>query len=92
MCVYDCVDPLPLTPQLYTICVDNCVDPLPLLSAAQVKPDGTYIKPPDSKITYGTMVYVRAGIVVMVARALARTVTIATRYSVVRRQGKPNEG
>ena len=38
------------------------------------------------------MVYVRAGIVIVVAKELAKTITIATRYSVVRRQGKPDEG
>ena len=62
------------------------------VSSLQVKPDGTYIKPPTAKITYGTMSYVRAGIVIMSARSLAKTVTIATRYSVVRRQGQPDEG
>ncbi len=68
------------------------LDDLSDLLYPQVKPDGTYIKPPSAKIAYGTMVYVRAGIAVMVARALAKTVTIATRYSVVRRQGQPDEG
>lgn len=38
------------------------------------------------------MVYVRAAIVMLVARGLAKTVTIATRYSVVRRQGQPDVG
>ena len=57
-----------------------------------MKPDGTYVKPPVAKIAYGTMIFVRAGIVIMVARSLAKTVTIATRYSVVRRQGQPDEG
>lgn len=63
-----------------------------LMRYSQVTPDGTYIKPPSSKITYGTMVMVRSGIVIYVARALSKAVTIATRYSVVRRQGQPEEG
>ena len=55
-------------------------------------PDGTYVKPPSDKITYGTMVMVRSGIVMFVALALSRAVTIATRYSVVRRQGQVEPG
>ena len=35
---------------------------------------------------------VRSGIVIYVALALSRAVTIATRYSVVRRQGQPEPG
>lgn len=58
----------------------------------KVRPDGSYVKPPTAKITYGTMVMVRSGIVMMMARSLAKTVTIATRYSVVRRQGQSEEG
>ena len=54
-----------------------------------MKPDGTYLKPPRAKIAYGTMVMVRAGIVWFAARAgLAKAVTVATRYSAVRRQGQ----
>ena len=59
---------------------------------SKVRPDGSYVQPPTSKITYGTMVMVRSGIVVFAARSLAKCVTIATRYSVVRRQGQPVEG
>ena len=58
----------------------------------KVTPDGTYIKPPTDKITYGTMVQIRSGLVIFTGRALARAVTIATRYSVVRRQGQPEPG
>lgn len=54
----------------------------------QVAPDGTYFKPQSNKITYGTMVMVRSGIVIFTALGLAKAVTIATRYSVVRRQGE----
>lgn len=63
-----------------------------LMKYAQVAPDGTYSKPPTDKITYGTMVQVRSGIVIYTADALARAVTIATRYSVVRRQGGADPG
>ena len=58
----------------------------------QVAPDGVYSKPPFDKITYGTMVQVRSGIVIYCARALSKAVTIAIRYSVVRRQGQETAG
>ncbi len=63
-----------------------------LMKYAQVAPDGTYSKPPTDKITYGTMVQVRSGIVIFTAGALSKAVTIATRYSVVRRQGQAAPG
>lgn len=63
-----------------------------LMKYAKVAPDGTYSKPPTDKITYGTMVQIRSGIVIMMAKCLARTITIATRYSVVRRQGESESG
>ena len=58
----------------------------------QVMPDGTYVKPPVAKAAYGTMVGIRSGIVIFTGRGLARAVTIATRYSVVRRQGENPKG
>ncbi|KAI9019467.1 hypothetical protein CLU79DRAFT_758946 [Phycomyces nitens] len=48
---------------------------------------GNYIKPPNSKLTYGTMVYVRANIVLESRYVLARAATVAIRYSAVRSQG-----
>ncbi|CAI2172948.1 9687_t:CDS:2 [Funneliformis geosporum] len=47
---------------------------------------GEYIRPPNDKLSYGTMVFVRAMIVTGVRVALARAATIAIRYSAVRRQ------
>lgn len=41
------------------------------------------------KLTYGTMVFVRVTLVYEVAFNLAKAVTIATRYSAVRRQSQP---
>ena len=58
----------------------------------QVTPDGTYIKPPNEKISYGTMVLVRSGLIYHAGWSLSKAVTIATRYSVVRRQGQPDPG
>ncbi|KAI8142051.1 acyl-CoA dehydrogenase/oxidase [Fennellomyces sp. T-0311] len=54
---------------------------------AQVKPgSGEYIKPPNSKLSYGGMVYVRANIVNGTSHALARAATVSVRYAAVRRQ------
>eukprot|EP01118_Nematostelium_gracile_P014776 TRINITY_DN5834_c0_g1_i3.p1 TRINITY_DN5834_c0_g1~~TRINITY_DN5834_c0_g1_i3.p1 ORF type:complete len:661 (+),score=163.65 TRINITY_DN5834_c0_g1_i3:142-2124(+) len=58
-----------------------------LMRFAKVSPEGTYSKPPHDKIAYGTMLYVRVGIVFMCFRAIAQAVTVATRYSAIRRQG-----
>ncbi|PVU94900.1 hypothetical protein BB561_002193 [Smittium simulii] len=41
----------------------------------------------DPRVTYSTMVFVRAGIVNTMGRELAKAVTIATRYTAVRKQG-----
>lgn len=45
-----------------------------------------------SKINYGSMVYARVMIVSRCAVPLAKAVTIATRYSVIRRQSGKTEG
>ncbi|XP_037347341.1 peroxisomal acyl-coenzyme A oxidase 1 isoform X2 [Talpa occidentalis] len=64
-----------------------------LMKYAQVKPDGTYVKPPSKKLTYGTMVFVRSFLVGEAARSLSKACTIAIRYSAVRHQSeiKPDE-
>jgi len=59
---------------------------------SQVASDGTYTKPPKSKLTYGTMTLVRAFIVKNCAYWLARCCTIAVRYSAVRRQSEIRPG
>jgi len=61
---------------------------------SQVLPDGTYVAPRRefSKLSYGTMVYVRAIIVVRASVALAKACTIAIRYSAVRRQFSEEDG
>eukprot|EP01129_Flabellula_baltica_P014140 TRINITY_DN6718_c0_g1_i1.p1 TRINITY_DN6718_c0_g1~~TRINITY_DN6718_c0_g1_i1.p1 ORF type:complete len:662 (-),score=162.81 TRINITY_DN6718_c0_g1_i1:13-1998(-) len=58
-----------------------------LMKYAQVTPEGEYIRPPNSKLVYGTMVMVRAGITISSAEFLSKAITIAIRYSCVRRQG-----
>lgn len=61
-------------------------------SVHQVEPDGTYVKPPSTKLTYGTMVFIRSMIVADSARALAKSSTIAIRYSAVRHQSEIRPG
>ncbi|KAI8438110.1 hypothetical protein MSG28_010742 [Choristoneura fumiferana] len=64
-----------------------------LMKNSQILKDGTFISSPNSKLTYGTMVYIRVSILGTMANTLGRAVTIATRYAAVRRQSqpKPNE-
>lgn len=57
-----------------------------LMKNAQILADGTYVKAPSSVLTYGTMMFVRVVILRDVSNYLSKAVTIATRYSAVRRQ------
>ncbi|XP_063149124.1 peroxisomal acyl-coenzyme A oxidase 1 isoform X1 [Candoia aspera] len=63
-----------------------------LMKHAKVEPDGTYVKPLNAKLTYGTMVFIRSMIVGDAARSLARACTIAIRYSAVRHQSELQPG
>ncbi|XP_075210147.1 acyl-coenzyme A oxidase 1-like [Lycorma delicatula] len=64
-----------------------------LMKNAKVLKDGTYLKSPSDKLAYGTMIFVRVAIVRGVAASyLAKAVTIATRYSAVRRQSELKQG
>ncbi|XP_030638493.1 peroxisomal acyl-coenzyme A oxidase 1 isoform X1 [Chanos chanos] len=63
-----------------------------LMKYAQVQPDGTYVKPPSDKLTYGTMVFIRSMIVGESSRALSKACTIAIRYSAVRHQSEIRPG
>ncbi|KAF9188387.1 hypothetical protein BGZ51_000633 [Haplosporangium sp. Z 767] len=58
-----------------------------LAKYSSIKPGtGEYIKPPNAKLSYGTMVLIRASLVGSARNGLAKAVTIATRYSAIRRQ------
>ena len=57
-----------------------------LMKYSQVTEDGKYIRPPHSKLSYGTMVRVRVGIILEAYLELGRALTIAIRYSAVRKQ------
>ncbi|RIB24523.1 acyl-CoA dehydrogenase/oxidase [Gigaspora rosea] len=50
------------------------------------KGTGEYKNPPNEKLSYGTMVFVRSIIILGAGLALARAATISVRYSAVRRQ------
>ncbi|XP_073957081.1 acyl-coenzyme A oxidase 1-like [Choristoneura fumiferana] len=63
-----------------------------LMKHAQVLEDGTYVKSRNSKLNYGAMVFVRVVIVYDMVNYLSRAVTIATRYSAVRRQSQLRPG
>lgn len=69
------------------------------MGLAEVTREGQYVKKGGSgseKVLYGAMLDVRAGLVEKAAITLARAVTIAVRYSAVRKQGfappGPGEG
>ncbi|KAF9581508.1 hypothetical protein BGW38_001447 [Lunasporangiospora selenospora] len=58
-----------------------------LAKYSSVKPGtGEYVQPPNAKLSYGTMVLIRASLVGGARRGMAKAVTIATRYSAIRRQ------
>ncbi|CAK1601683.1 unnamed protein product [Parnassius mnemosyne] len=64
-----------------------------LMKNSKVLEDGTYVNVTSSKLTYGTMMFVRVMLVHDVCNYMAKAVTIATRYSAVRRQSqlRPDE-
>jgi acyl-CoA oxidase len=62
-----------------------------LMKHAKLDEDGTYHPPPVAKAAYGTMVFVRADIVQNASLFLKKAVTIAVRYSAVRRQSGADE-
>ncbi|KAE9346086.1 hypothetical protein PF008_g8464 [Phytophthora fragariae] len=55
---------------------------------AKVLPDGTFIKPPSSKLVYLTMTQIRAYLILKLGLALGAATTITTRFSAVRVQGR----
>ncbi|KAI6236614.1 Acyl-coenzyme A oxidase [Aphelenchoides besseyi] len=61
-----------------------------LMRYAKVKPNGEYVKPKHSKLGYGSMIFVRSIMIRDQAMQLGAAVTIATRYSSIRRQGTIN--
>ncbi|XP_033727591.1 peroxisomal acyl-coenzyme A oxidase 1-like [Pecten maximus] len=63
-----------------------------LMRYSQVLEDGTYVRPSNARISYGTMTLIRVGIVTTVSRCLAQACVIAVRYSAVRRQTEVSPG
>eukprot|EP00054_Salpingoeca_dolichothecata_P039138 m.15414 g.15414 ORF g.15414 m.15414 type:complete len:660 (+) comp9727_c0_seq1:41-2020(+) len=58
-----------------------------LMGYAKVTPEGQYVPPKHAKVGYATMIHVRANIIMGSSLALSRGLTIAIRYSIVRKQG-----
>lgn len=67
---------------------DNVRIPLDqmLMKNAKILENGEFVKNQSSVLNYGTMTHVRVGIVRDMANLLSKAVTIAMRYSIVRRQ------
>ncbi|BFZ11130.1 hypothetical protein BsWGS_14169 [Bradybaena similaris] len=63
-----------------------------LMRYAQVLEDGTFVSPKNDRLMYGSMTLIRSHMTSNSARTLAKAVTIATRYSAVRRQSEINTG
>ncbi|KDN43088.1 acyl-CoA oxidase [Tilletiaria anomala UBC 951] len=57
-----------------------------LAKNAKVKQGGEYVKPPSAKLSYGGMVFIRSQMIDRCGWMLSRAITIALRYSHVRRQ------
>ncbi|XP_065192794.1 peroxisomal acyl-coenzyme A oxidase 1-like [Sycon ciliatum] len=59
-----------------------------MMKYAEVTPDGKYVpRTKESKMSYGTMLFIRAHMVLSTGIQLSKAATIATRYSAVREQG-----
>jgi len=63
-----------------------------LMKYAKVEPDGTYVKPPLAQLAYGALIGARVQIAKGSANVLKQALTIAIRYSAVRRQFSTEEG
>ncbi|XP_060825331.1 probable peroxisomal acyl-coenzyme A oxidase 1 [Bombus pascuorum] len=61
-----------------------------LMKNSKVLEDGKYVKSTNDKLTYGAMVFIRVRLLQNLLHHLTKAVTIAVRYSVVRRQGQIN--
>ncbi|KAI1724238.1 acyl-CoA oxidase domain-containing protein [Ditylenchus destructor] len=59
-----------------------------LMRYAKVLPNGDYVAPKHNKLGYGSMIFVRSVMIRDQAMQLGAAVTIATRYSAIRRQGE----
>lgn len=67
----------------------DCYQSIDFIFALQ---DGSYVKSPNEKLAYGTVMFVRVVMLQGVASELAKACTIAIRYSAVRRQSEMKPG
>ncbi|XP_077990002.1 peroxisomal acyl-coenzyme A oxidase 1-like [Glandiceps talaboti] len=63
-----------------------------LMKFAKILPSGQYVKPQNTRLSYGTLLYMRVFFLLYVTLRFASAVTIATRYSIVRRQSEIQPG
>eukprot|EP00127_Corallochytrium_limacisporum_P002570 Clim_evm6s134 gene=Clim_evmTU6s134 len=63
-----------------------------LMKWSQVKEDGTYVPPPKKELAYGALTGGRVEITLQSALTMQAALTIAVRYSCVRRQFKEEDG
>lgn len=63
-----------------------------LVRHQQVLPDGRFVKSPVSQVSYFPMVFVRCMVARQNSNYLDHAATIATRYSVIRRQSPIEKG
>ncbi|CEF68975.1 Peroxisomal acyl-coenzyme A oxidase 2 [Strongyloides ratti] len=62
-----------------------------LMKHVKVDREGNFTKPVHDKVSYSTMLYVRAVIINLVGEGLGKAVTIGVRYSAIRKQGELND-
>lgn len=63
-----------------------------LMRYSKVDKNGEYSRRGNERISYATMLIIRSIIPVICSQGIAKACTIATRYSLVRRQFKDNKG
>ena len=85
-----CIDALVRTSRKH--CKKSSVDCYQSIDFIFALQDGSYVKSPNEKLTYGTMMFVRVVMLRNVASDLAKACTIAIRYSAVRRQSEMKPG
>jgi len=85
-----CIDALVRTSRKH--CKKSSVDCYQSIDFIFALQDGSYVKSPNEKLAYGTMMFVRVVMLRNVASDLAKACTIAIRYSAVRRQSEMKPG
>lgn len=85
-----CIDVLVRTSRAH--CKKSSVDCYQSIYFIFALQDGSYVRSPNEKLAYGTMMFVRVVMLRSAATDLAKACTIAIRYSAVRRQSEMKPG